>query len=90
MFGGREADSAFCRSAQAGSVGSSKTVALNIPSASKVSRVDCDSSRRLVPKAWLGEGKTAKYVVIKKAESRIIITKSTSTVLINAHQPSLF
>ena len=60
MFGGREADRAFCRSAQAVLFGSSKTVALNIPSASKVSRVDWDSSLRLVPKAWLGEGKTAK------------------------------
>lgn len=60
MLGGREAERALWRSPQAGSVGSSKTVALNTPCASKVSRVDWDSSRRLVPKAWLGEGKTAK------------------------------
>ena len=90
MLGGREADNALWRSAQAGSSGSSKTVALSMPLVSKVSRVEWDSSRRLVPNAWLGEGNTAKYVVITNDVSRITITKSTSTVLINAHHPLLF
>ena len=90
MFGGREAANAFCRLAQAGSFGSSKTVVLSMPCASNVSKVDCESSLRLVPKASRGEGKTANCVVIRKDVSKIMITKRTSTVLIIFHQTPFF
>ena len=46
-----EAERAFFKSPQEGSDETEKTVSDNIPSSSKVSMVDCDNSRRLVPKA---------------------------------------